>query len=72
MVDTCSRCSNALTLEKLFANAKVESGRLWYCTQAGNFTEIPTTLDQASRGMLGQVVLEIRRALEESFFPRGA
>lgn len=59
----------ALALEKLFPDAKVEGGRLWYCTQAGGFTDVPTPLNDRARELLGQVVLTIRTSLEHAFFP---
>lgn len=59
----------ALVLEKLFPELKVEGGRLFYCTQAGHFTEVPTPLDGVSREAMGLVVRTIGRALAEGFLP---
>lgn len=59
----------ALVLEKLFPELKVEEGRLFYCTQAGNFTTVPTPLDSMARESMGLVVRTIARALEEGFLP---
>lgn len=59
----------ALVLEKLFPGTKVEEGRLFYCTQAGNFTTVPTPLDQPAREGMGLVVRTIARSLEEGFLP---
>lgn len=58
-----------LVLERLFAEQPVESGRLWYCTQAGGFTDVPTPLTANTREAIGTVIRTIRSALEEGFFP---
>ena len=59
----------ALVLEQLFPGTKVEGGRLFYCTQVGHFTEVPTPLDTMAREGIGLVVRTIKRALEEGFLP---
>jgi ATP-dependent helicase/nuclease subunit B len=59
----------ALVLEQLFPELKVEGGRLYYCTQAGHYTEVPTPLDALARESLGLAVRTIARALEEGFLP---
>jgi CRISPR/Cas system-associated exonuclease Cas4 (RecB family) len=59
----------ALVLEKLFPEMKVEGGRLFYCTQAGHFTTVPTPLDALARESVGLAVRTIARALEEGFLP---
>lgn len=59
----------ALVLEKLLPELKVEGGRLFYCTQAGGFTEVPTPLDPLAREAMGLVVRTIARSLEAGFLP---
>lgn len=59
----------ALVLEQLFPDAKVESGRLYYCTQVGGYTQVPTELDARSREAFAAVVRSVRSSLEEGFFP---
>lgn len=59
----------ALVLEKLFPQAKVEGGRLYYSTQVGGFRSVMTPLDAASREAFGLVARTIRSALETGFFP---
>jgi CRISPR/Cas system-associated exonuclease Cas4 (RecB family) len=59
----------AMVLEKLFPDQKVESGRLFYCTQVGGFGTVGTPLDTLAREHLGRVVRAIRGALEQGFFP---
>ena len=39
----------ALAAERLFADAKVASGRLYYCTAAGGYEERVVPLDGAAR-----------------------
>ncbi|WP_437288395.1 PD-(D/E)XK nuclease family protein [Sorangium sp. So ce406] len=46
----------ALALEKLMPpGTQVESGRLYYCTSAGGFTEVPIYLDARAREAAAQV-----------------
>jgi hypothetical protein len=59
----------ALVLEQLFPEVKVDSGQLFYCTQVGGFSVVPTPLDGLAREHLGRVMLAIRSALEQGFFP---
>src|SRR3989475_13315345 len=40
----------ALALEKLFPEARVEGGRLYYSTPGGGFPSIPVALDAPTRG----------------------
>jgi ATP-dependent helicase/nuclease subunit B len=58
----------ALACEELL-NATVESGRLYYCTAAGEFKKIVVPLDDFSRGTAGIVVQIISTALESGFLP---
>ena len=59
----------ALVLEQLLPNNPVEAGRLAYLTQVGGFSTVLTPLDARARDALGQVVLILRSALEQGFFP---
>ncbi len=59
----------ALVLEKLVAGQRIDSGRLFYVTQVGGFTEVPTPLDGLARDSFARVVRAIRASLEQSFLP---
>ncbi|HEY8209077.1 MAG TPA: PD-(D/E)XK nuclease family protein [Myxococcaceae bacterium] len=59
----------ALTLERMFPDAKVEGGRLYYCTQAGGFSEVTIPLDGRSRELAREVSRVIGGAITEGFFP---
>jgi ATP-dependent helicase/nuclease subunit B len=59
----------ALTVEKLFPNNAVESGRLYYCTAAGNFAEYEVDLNDAARVAAEELARALRAALEEPFLP---
>ena len=49
--------------------APVESGRLYYCTADGDFTERAIPLDEDNRGLTRRAIDIIGRALEEGFLP---
>jgi CRISPR/Cas system-associated exonuclease Cas4 (RecB family) len=59
----------ALAAEKLFPGARVESGRLSYCTAAGGFTEREVPLDGAARAAAARVAEVVGGALEAGFLP---
>ncbi len=59
----------ALALEKLFSGAKVEQGRLYYCTSAGGFEEVAIPLDEEARAAAAQVAETVGGALAEGFLP---
>jgi CRISPR/Cas system-associated exonuclease Cas4 (RecB family) len=59
----------ALALEKLFPDAEVESGRLYYCTAAGNFEERRVPLDAAARASAEAVAKAVGAALDDAFLP---
>jgi len=59
----------ALTLERMFPTAKVEGGRLYYCTQAGNFSDVTIPLDGRARELAREVSRVIGNAITEGFFP---
>ena len=55
--------------EKLFPDQKVEGGRLYYCTQAGGFSEVVIPLDATTRSAASQAVEVVGKALELGFLP---
>ena len=59
----------ALAIEKLFPEATVDSGRLYYCTSAGGFADRTVPLDTAARQSAQQVADAIGQALAEPFLP---
>ncbi len=58
----------ALAAERLLA-APVESGRLYYCTADGEYTERVVRLDDAGRAAAAEVVRIVDRALQDGFLP---
>ena len=59
----------ALALEKVFPDAEVDSGRLYYCTSAGGFTERAVPLDEKARHSAGELAKIVGAALEKPFLP---
>jgi CRISPR/Cas system-associated exonuclease Cas4 (RecB family) len=59
----------ALALEKLLPGERVEGGRLYYCTAAGEFTEIDVPLDASARQAAQLVADTVQRAITEGFLP---
>lgn len=59
----------ALVLEKLFPEASIAGGRLFYTTQVGGYRSVMTKLDAQSREAFGRVARVIRGSLETGFFP---
>ena len=59
----------ALALEKLFPEATVEAGRLWYCTHTGSYTEVLVQLDARTRASAGLAIKTVGDALAQGFFP---
>ena len=59
----------SLVLEKLFPGARVEGGRLHYCTQAGNYQEVTFPLDDIARTAMGEVAKTLEDALLRGFLP---
>jgi CRISPR/Cas system-associated exonuclease Cas4 (RecB family) len=59
----------ALALEKLFPGARVEGGRLYYCTHAGEYTSIPVALDAQARGSVQKLAQTLGDALARGFLP---
>lgn len=58
----------ALVAEALL-DAPVESGRLYYCTADGDFTERVIELDETTRAHVATALGVISRALEQGFLP---
>ncbi len=59
----------ALATEKLFPDAAVDCGRLYYCTSAGGFDETVVPLDDTARESAAAVADIVDRALAEPFLP---
>jgi RecB family exonuclease len=59
----------ALALERLFPDATVEAGRLYYCTSMGGFEQIAIPLDDEARAAASQVAATIGGAISEGFLP---
>jgi len=59
----------ALALEKLFPGETVDSGRLYYCTTAGNFAQRVVDLDDGARAAARTVAETIGAALDAPFLP---
>ncbi len=59
----------ALAAEKLVPEARVESGRLYYCTAAGGFAEVEVPLDAVARDSARSVADAVTAALAEPFLP---
>ncbi|MGH9760233.1 MAG: PD-(D/E)XK nuclease family protein, partial [Blastocatellia bacterium] len=58
----------ALVCEKMLGQ-KIDSGRLYYCTSDGGFSERVVPFDEDARNAAASVVETIGRALEEGFLP---
>jgi hypothetical protein len=60
----------ALAAEKLFeGEAKVDSGRLYFCTSAGGFAEYTVPLNEEARNAVAVVAETIDDAIREPFLP---
>ncbi|MBK8251972.1 MAG: PD-(D/E)XK nuclease family protein [Polyangiaceae bacterium] len=59
----------ALALEKLFPKARVEGGRLFYCTSAGGFENVQVPLDLDAREKADVVAYTIGQAIDTAFLP---
>ena len=59
----------ALAAEKIFADASVEAGRLYYCTATGGFEEREVPLDETARESARTLAEVIGGALDEAFLP---
>jgi RecB family exonuclease len=59
----------ALVLERLFAGAKVGSGRLSYCTSKGEFRVVEVALDQAARDAAALLSSALGEHFARGLFP---
>jgi RecB family exonuclease len=59
----------ALAAERIFPEARVEEGRLWYCTVAGGFAEIRVPLDEGARRSAVAFARTVDAALAAPFLP---
>ncbi|MBS2014168.1 MAG: PD-(D/E)XK nuclease family protein [Deltaproteobacteria bacterium] len=59
----------ALVLERLFTGGKVDGGRLYYCTTAGDFTKIDIPLDDQARAAARVVAKTVGDAVAVGFLP---
>jgi len=59
----------ALALERLFPDAVVVSGRLYFCTHNGGYQEIEVPLDEPARRAAGTVARAIGEAFAQGWFP---
>lgn len=59
----------ALALEQLFPGAAVQGGRLYYCTSAGEYTEVNIPLDDYARKALTDVVAIVTDSVQTGFVP---
>ena len=59
----------ALALEQIEPGARVEGGRLWYCTHAGGWAEVPVPLDARTREAAELLARTVGDALAEGFLP---
>ncbi|MDB4972559.1 MAG: ATP-dependent nuclease, subunit [Myxococcaceae bacterium] len=59
----------ALALERLFPEAKVASGRLYFCTARGEFKAHEVALDGGAREVGKQLVDSIDAMIEQGFLP---
>jgi CRISPR/Cas system-associated exonuclease Cas4 (RecB family) len=59
----------ALAVEKLFPDAAVDGGRLYYCTAAGNFSTRDVPLDARARAAAEAVARTVGDALARPFLP---
>jgi CRISPR/Cas system-associated exonuclease Cas4 (RecB family) len=59
----------ALAAEKMFPDARVEAGRLYYCTSRGGFDTLVVPLDAAAREAAGAVADAVGAALAQPFLP---
>jgi CRISPR/Cas system-associated exonuclease Cas4 (RecB family) len=59
----------ALALERIFPDVRIEGGRLWYCTTAGDWTTVGVPLDDLARNAVRLVASTIDGALAKGFLP---
>ena len=59
----------ALALGKLFPQARIEGGRLYYCTYTGEFTDVPVPLGAEVRTSVRALAHTLSDAVERGFLP---
>ncbi|HLL24701.1 MAG TPA: PD-(D/E)XK nuclease family protein, partial [Kofleriaceae bacterium] len=59
----------ALALERIFPDATVSGGRLYYCTTRGEFSDVNVPLDDAARGAAELLAKTLTHYFEQGFFP---
>jgi CRISPR/Cas system-associated exonuclease Cas4 (RecB family) len=59
----------ALTIEKLFPGRRVQDGRLYYCTAAGDFSKVDMPLNDEARAAATLVATTIGDAIQTGFLP---
>jgi ATP-dependent helicase/nuclease subunit B len=59
----------ALALERLFPNASVLSGRLYFCTSRADFADREVPLDPGRRALFADLIGAIQQLLETGFLP---
>jgi ATP-dependent helicase/nuclease subunit B len=59
----------ALAAEKMFKDLKVDSGRLYFCTSAGLFTERSVSLDRFARQAAELLARTVEQAVADAFLP---
>jgi ATP-dependent helicase/DNAse subunit B len=59
----------ALALQKLFPEARVEGGRLYYCTYVGDFTPVEVPLNGEAKGSVQLLAQTLSQAIEQGFLP---
>jgi CRISPR/Cas system-associated exonuclease Cas4 (RecB family) len=59
----------ALALQKLFPQAKVQGGRLYYCTFAAGFTPVEVPLDESARTSVRELSKTLSDAIADGFLP---
>ena len=59
----------ALVLEKMLPATVIDSSRLYYCTQVGQFQSVPTPLSQKTRDAVSDVMKALSHSFERGFFP---
>jgi CRISPR/Cas system-associated exonuclease Cas4 (RecB family) len=59
----------ALAAEKLFNGETIHSGRLYFCTSIGGFSEQVVLLNEQSRDVIDEIVEAVRDSLAKPFLP---
>jgi CRISPR/Cas system-associated exonuclease Cas4 (RecB family) len=59
----------ALALEQLFPGDRVASGRLYFCTERGEFKRCDVPLDESSRGVASELIASIDKHVADGFLP---